>query len=485
MPFGYPSGSRTLPEWALATREATPIIAIEVERGLLEVATRRLTVQPHQPGPGAIGRQDVRPTQTRVERQVLDLQAVAGNRAVTALLDGSGASAYRQVQRYEAFEHATEGDKAPGARKVIINGVELSAGEINALGDLYGDVDELRTASAAELTALRDLVRKQQVDPSKVSEADWDKASGGRYNRLNLKNSPHFGPRNPAIITPAAGTPAGPDNRSVWEANHRRALVKARQALNVSDPIMRKVILDEAMTVNSFAEHFLMDAFSAGHLFSKQDLVSVSEANLAALKPAELKKLFHDVAAAAWPVGGKVISEFQGKKGWFWFQLNDPDRFQAVLEEVFKDPDGKDALNSAIVKAAHDTLSTQKTAGGDVGVEVENDFDKWFLSGDKTLSASPKTQAWIEKAIDVGRRNVEVASATILAMPDDDLVKKVQPFLPRPTAASTTAIGTLVKSMSTPSGGMVKGVAEVIGREARSLMDAIATKKKDKVRFKP
>src|ERR1700754_4347645 len=54
------------------------------------------------------------------------LQRSAGNHATTAL-----------IQRYDAFEHAQEGDKAAGKRTLNVGGETLTSGEINALADLY------------------------------------------------------------------------------------------------------------------------------------------------------------------------------------------------------------------------------------------------------------------------------------------------------------------------------------------------------------
>lgn len=389
------------------------------------------------------------------------------------------------VYRYEAYEHATVGDTAAGSVTTNINGVDLTSGEINALGDLYETLADLNAAPPSELRALRDLVRKQKANPASVSEADWDRASGNRYTKLNLRNSPHFGPRNPALIGPGpSATLAGPDNRSIWEAAHRRALGLARSIVTVVDPVARRPVLDKAAAENAFGEHFLVDAFSAGHLFSKQDLMSVSSANLAGLSSSALDSLFDRIVTLAWPSAGPTVRQYQGKKG-IWWQLDAPGRFKSVLQEVYADPDGKDALNGAIAKAAHDRLSKQTDSAGNVGVPVENDFEAWTLSGDKTLAKSPTTQKWIQKAIETGRANVQVAATTLVAAADADLVKLVMRYLPRTTTASTPAVAATLKELSDPKAKLVEAVASVIGAEADALMKGIVARKPDKVRFHP
>ena len=46
------------------------------------------------------------------------------------------------IQRYDAFEHAKEGDRANGTRTTV-GGSTLTSGEIDALADLYGSPEDL------------------------------------------------------------------------------------------------------------------------------------------------------------------------------------------------------------------------------------------------------------------------------------------------------------------------------------------------------
>src|SRR5215467_14424092 len=219
------------------------------------------------------------------------LQRLAGNAAVHNLL---------QVQRYDAFEHAGEGDKVPGSQTITVGGVNLTSGEINALADLYGSPDEVYHADPAELARVVALVRKQEADPHSVSEADWDKATGGRYNKLNLANRGHFGPHNPDLINPAGGSASVDDNRQEFLRMYSDTLVDAQNAfmhIGLPDPEHTKMYLDRAVIAAGFAEHYIMDAFSAGHLFNKDDFVAVTQENLGKLTAGQLSKLFDTVAS--------------------------------------------------------------------------------------------------------------------------------------------------------------------------------------------
>ena len=47
---------------------------------------------------------------------------------------------------------------------------------------------------------------------------------------------------------------------------------------------------DEALGINAFADHFLTDAFSAGHLFNKEDVMEKFEVAMA--KKIDTRKVF-------------------------------------------------------------------------------------------------------------------------------------------------------------------------------------------------
>jgi Domain of unknown function (DUF4157) len=398
-------------------------------------------------------------------------------------------SPFGKIQRYDSYEHAQSGDRAAGGGSLNIQGVNVTAGEINALADFYRSPEKLRTADPTELKQLVELIRKQKADPKSVSEADWDKATNGRYNELNLKNSQHFSPQNAALITPQT---AGGDNRSTWEGYHKQALAKSRQAADLLDwhPPMqpasgneRAELLEQAKLINFFGEHYLTDAFSAGHLFNKDDTVGAIKKNLDGLNPKQLSTIFNTVAVNVWAKQSSLISQYQGKKVLIidtWWDLNSADRFKAVLEGIYEDPEGegKQALYGAIVKAAHDRLNTQKNNDGTIGVPVMNDFEEWTLSGDRTLDTSPITQKWLTKALEQSRANIQETAQLTCTAPDEEKIKRVIACLPRPTANSTTAIHDLLEKIVNPTGGMVEAISEVLAVEIGSILEVLVSKNK-------
>src|SRR4051812_25796663 len=156
------------------------------------------------------------------------------------------------IQRYDAFEHAGEGDKAKGSQSVTIGGEKLTSGEINALADLYGSPDDLMKAPASQVKALVGL-RRRQVAGGKVGEFEWDQASGGRYNQLNLKNSLHFSPRNAGIIAPQPGSTAtGPDNLTTFTRFYTDTVTTIDSANQESDAAKKKDLMDRSIVTAGF-----------------------------------------------------------------------------------------------------------------------------------------------------------------------------------------------------------------------------------------
>jgi hypothetical protein len=401
------------------------------------------------------------------------LQRSAGNHAVTAL-----------IQRYDAFEHAKEGDKAAGKRTLQVGGETLTSGEMNALADLYGTPDDLLKADPKEIKALVGLVRRQ-VAGGKVEEFEWDQASGGRYNQLNLKNSPHFSPRNTGIINPPAGAAApGPDNLTTFTRFYTDTVSAIQDSHNQSDAAKKKELQDRSTATGGFAEHYLMDAFSAGHLFNKDDFIAQLKANLDKLPATQLTALFNAIAKAvlADKPSHDLLDQYETIDTHYGFHPNFSREaaFQGLLEELYKDADGKQAVYSGLVKVVHDELSTRPAGGGLVGVEVENKFEKWILSGDRTLATSPDSQRIIEKALEQFRTIMQDyrAAPRSLASPTADIAK-VTDFFPKPTASSVGTISALVtKATDATVAGTGGALVGVLKAELPSILEALEKRKK-------
>ncbi len=194
-----------------------------------------------------------------------DVPLVDGCRTGVAALS----VAEHSVPMYDTGEHVLAGgDLYPDL--LPVNGVRFSYGQIMAMGDLYDDVRDLRNAPAAELNALKALI-VEDTDHydgrggASVSNQRWNDTTGKRYLELADVNYAHFSP--PAVLGMTDAT-SQPDNKRAWEKYHEQAIAEMR-AIVAANPNSSPAPYGP-LTTNAFGDHFLTDAFAAGHLVNKE-----------------------------------------------------------------------------------------------------------------------------------------------------------------------------------------------------------------------
>ena len=307
--------------------------------------------------------------------------------------------------------------------KVTVNGVVMDYGTMVAMGgDLFSSPEEMAKTPAAELQAIAALVEEEKKTGKLVSTERWQTATKGRFLGLAAKNDQHFAPPN-AAVAQVSGESTG-DHKSSWEANHRKALAAARAGQK-----------DTALLMNSFADHFLTDSFSAGHMFNKGDVMARFNKQLPTEGTGD-KREFKDTAffdtIAKLAFVGDVDKEFSKYEtadsyalGWHP-NINSASRFSSLLQGIHLEK--PELLSSAVAKGVHDKLNTQPG-----GLPVENLVsDKWHLSGDNTLNA--ETLAVSKRAVAQSQQNVIGAFGGTGELDHAGLFKKVWDFTPRPTA---------------------------------------------------
>jgi hypothetical protein len=329
------------------------------------------------------------------------------------------------------------------------------------------------------------LIRRQQANPGSVKESEWDAATHGRYTKLNLANAAHFGPRNLEMIRPpeVVGTPS--DNRQAFLRFYSEAIVDAQNAhhhIGIPNPQTMRDWLDRSAIAAAFAEHYIMDAFSAGHLFNKEDFLLVLEGNL---KNADMSSLFDQISARieANATAHELLDRYEPTEGIgfsiFQWRPNFSRQFALtrLLEKLYNDPDGRRAVQSALVKVVHDRLDFNDAGGGLTGVPVENDFDSWIMSGDKTLATSPKTQAMIERAIEKERSLLEPYRLKEVEgggyAPGSE---QVLAYFPHPTKDTEKMVNQMVLQATDPARGLVDALVEVMLHELPSLLDQLVAR---------
>jgi hypothetical protein len=336
---------------------------------------------------------------TKPVNSLLDLQRIVGNSTVTDLIERQRRPlAPIEVQRYEAGEHAQFGaQKGEKEEEFKIGDVKLTYGDLIALGDFYEDMDQIRSAPQEELKQLVDLIHrdkrhfKGEPGVAAVTNDEWQKATEGRkwkpwrpplYLDLAGKNESHF-----AV-----------ENRKKWVKFHTEAL---RAAQKGDMPL--------ALATNGFADHFLTDAFSAGHLVEKSKMVNDTKANLAKTDPKIFAKLVA-INLLEHPRARAELSQYQVSPAPWSTEWKEVDS-ESLAEVVEFIRDWKeDKYYSMFVRAVHDKLN-QDIEHGTGGVLVENRLGRrWRLSGDETLGKSPETLEIAQAAVAQSKSNVYQAS---------------------------------------------------------------------------
>jgi hypothetical protein len=389
--------------------------------------------------------------------------------------DGSG----RMVDGFHAGETITIPRKLNDmARAAVVeksatftlNGVVLDYGVGVAMGDLFESPEQMAKAPPAELQQLATLIKRERAGGKPVSTEEWQAATRGRYLKLAEENVKHFAPQNAGLVKPSAMGKSSTNHKEAWEKHHEEALNASRAGDK-----------DVALMTNSFADHFLTDAFAAGHLINKRDLMGSFKDQLKLDSKGEefiedSKEFFDAVATAAFT--GGVATEFSKYEpfepytaGWRP-NINSASRFSALLQGIHK---GRpDLLANAVAKGVHDTLN--KFPGG-IPVENARGDPPWTLSGDGTLNDETRNVA--RKA--VAQSQLNVMSVLNLTGPVDTvaLFKKVWDYTPRPSAAGMKQIVDEVKKGSDVKDAQLqKAVVDLIRANYMLIIDELLKLKK-------
>jgi hypothetical protein len=373
---------------------------------------------------------------------------------------------------YDTGEHAILGEYTAGVsaspiasvdalqptRTFSVNGVPFTYGQIITMGDFFEDYNEMVRSPARQLDALKSLINQSEIHyqnailgigsaVSNVSDGQWAGASP-RYIDLALKNNSHFGPPSPG-----ATVKINQNNKLSWETYHGLAIQKVRTGLTSDD-------LEIAYTINAFGDHFLTDAFSAGHLFNKELVMEkflskcISGASLTSAANTMLERI------AAGALANRTIKTQLGQweviaTNWKMslFSLGaGPDLdtqtpakvFEQVLKGVLLDKDGREEIANLSVKAVHDDLN--HLSGG---LPVTNAKGiSWRLTGDGTLNRANINQ--IQLAIKQSVENILDAVTSTESV--SSLCKKVWDFVPDVSVSMTkTAIDNSINTFTDPS----------------------------------
>jgi hypothetical protein len=306
--------------------------------------------------------------------------------------------------------------------------------------DFVTSLDELYAMPPDQLLRIRDLLDQKAAHPKSVGDADWMALFGDAYADIGFTNGDHFGTMK-ALSGDLEGT-----NLGEWADAHAEALALAASG----DPAQA----DRARATEAFGSHFLADAFSAGHLFDKDELVDQVEASV---DPVERKKLVVAAAKRVWQDHPKALASYEVLGPTGWGPLG-----EATLVSVFALADVAEprAFANAPAGAAHDALCKR-------GVLVQNDVEQWLMFGDDRMD--PTSTAYATLATERARDEVEAALAGEFAAPAD-----VMGLVPRPTYQGMGEVESTVDDVE--GDGLLDALVQQLESKLEAILDGAVAK---------
>ena len=276
--------------------------------------------------------------------------------------------------------------------------VGLTPGQVVALsGDLYGSPDAIGAAAAKplakkgdknEIDKLEEAIDKERKGQLGDSNLAYQNITEGRYLKLAEINDTHFAPLN----------------RVEWRRLHAQALNEAATAKG------NEAALQHALLVDAAGGHFLTDAYAAGHLFKKNELVAAIHMHLAK-QP---------------------------------LRTENPE-VQAYAALVTATGDAE----QLVVKAIHDRMNH-------LGFDISNARGmSWRTFGDTQLAKAPETRRIAGLALFLSRQQVYAAQRG--EKPDPNEVQDLMPDDTTVQRATDQAIASIPTAAAEVQGVMYRG----------------------------
>ena len=356
-------------------------------------------------------------------------------------------------------------------------GVSFTYAQLVSMGDLYNDVDQMTRAPAAELNELKRLIEQSTAHYRDGSAADvddgkWDEATNHRYVELAENNFTHFAPDTLLNDAIASQPPRHSNHKAEWERYHRQALHEAR-GVGSGDPPTH------AMIVNAFGDHFLTDAFAAGHLVNKDAVINYFKHNfLHGSDLTDTANHFFD-ALADHTFSGDLQAKFSRLETADWTDwhgitlpfhanIDSASRFASLLKEICRQR--PERVANLALKALHDHLNEH-------GIQVENDAGDggtvpWQLTGDGHLT--DQTRRIMQQAVQASVANVR--DPQLRSADDATCFARVWRFTPKLAAASRPTVVDLIRDYTSPASARLFDAAVVLlPRKVDQLIYALVT----------
>jgi len=382
--------------------------------------------------------------------RVADL-VVRGESAEAALdemVGGGGAGGGgAAVQRHDTPGHVGIGDSVPG-ESVKFRGVRFTPGELAALVDYIGDLDILTRPdspfTAAQIRQMHDLLVRG-IEDAWI----WDQVTGGMYSNEAQQNEKHF--------APSAGD-GGQNFRDQFVHLFGQALMaKQGDDRRTGDQTTADLLMYSA-------EHYLEDAFSAGHQIAAGDVQARVDAVMGRLIDGAVAiPIAHRVFAQQSAVIGKYTVKWTPMFSW---PVADDDFAKlATIGALWK---GNGGVGDAVRRAVHEDL-------GGSGVEVTSKAHPtpFTLWGDHAAGAGKSEQSMraLQAALWETRRLLDSARPTDERAAEALAMEHFERHCPVPTATGSRTVETALGSATSGVGAITDAVVETMCATIQDVMD--------------
>ena len=296
---------------------------------------------------------------------------------------------------FAATEHMLLGNAASGNEIVteirFKDGTALSFGEVVALsGDFVGSVAELRQLAATpegqdELRWARWFALGREREPEPSVPGDAKKRALLRFVALAADNANHFSHGGTGIET--------------YKRGHAEALRKAHEAGATGNA----ALFAAAVTDEACSQHFLSDAFSAGHVRSP----------VTAIREAYRRELPDSVQQVIKYVVKRIVQNLdaRGDVPWFWPRPLIESKALAAIDRAAGNVIKKFSLGDVVALACHNADGEGLNVVSAVyptGLPAPGGFH-WRAVGDGKLAPGTTTWRMALGAMRVSRLELELA----------------------------------------------------------------------------
>ncbi len=355
---------------------------------------------------------------------------------------------------FDTRNHIDLGDQADGA-PVVIRGIAFTPGEIAALVDFVGPPSALFRYSLADLRAIR-----AHLDAGGAALEDvafWDPITdkyGDTYSERSQDNEDHFAP----------GEGGGPNFQRSFLGYYADGLRWMQASTEVDDDLRAEALQHRARASAYAAEHYLEDAFSAGHQVSAADLSARIDPLLQA------PEALSDLVAAAGPLVFHRCRDELSKWQILSLEWNGYSTIDTLDEwmrvaRMAQWSAGAEGVKDAVRKEIHERLAAQEAP---LMVTCGLRSSPFPLGGD--AAPSEESRAVLRDALQLARDLLEHPTPESPTRVAANVWERVRP---RPTEETAGRVSELVTACTADAAALAGAMADGVARTLPEMMAAI------------